>query len=39
VRSAKIRANGIGEVLIGGSPACTVTGLGGGNVRCGSDQD
>ena len=35
VRTAKIRANGIGEVVIGGSPACTVTGLGGGNVRCG----
>jgi hypothetical protein len=36
VRSAKVRANGIGAVEIGGSPACTVTGLGGGNVRCGA---
>lgn len=37
IRAAKIRANGIGEVAIAGSPACTVTGLGGGNVRCGTE--
>ena len=36
-RAAKIRANGIGEVVIAGSPACTVTGLGGGYVRCGAE--
>jgi hypothetical protein len=36
-RAAKVRANGIGEVVIGGAAACTVTGLGGGNVRCGTD--
>lgn len=37
IRAAKIRANGVGEVAISGSPACTVTGLGGGNVRCGTE--
>jgi hypothetical protein len=38
VRSAKVRANGSGEVAISGSPACTITGLAAGNVRCGAGQ-
>lgn len=38
VRTAKVRANGSGETLISGSPACTVSGLAAGNVRCGAGQ-
>lgn len=34
-RSAKVRAAGVGEVTIGGTPACTVTGPAAGQVRCG----
>jgi hypothetical protein len=37
-RTARITANGVGEVAILGRPACTVRGLGAGQVRCGSDQ-
>jgi hypothetical protein len=37
IRAAKVRANGVGKVAISGAPACTVTGLGGGNVRCGTE--
>jgi hypothetical protein len=37
LRTAKVRANGIGIVEIGGTPACTVTGLGAGGVRCGTN--
>lgn len=35
IRTAKVRANGTGEVAIGGAPACTVTGLADYLVRCG----
>lgn len=35
LRTARVRANGTGEVTISGSPACTVTGLSAGGVRCG----
>jgi len=35
VRTAKVRANGTGEVAIGGAPACTVGGLAADLVRCG----
>ena len=35
VRSAKVRATGQGEVEILGSPACTVQGLSGSQVKCG----
>lgn len=35
VRSARVRANGIGAVDVSGPAACTVTGLGAGGVRCG----
>ena len=38
VRTAKVRANGSGEIRVSGSPACTVTGLAAGNVRCGAGQ-
>lgn len=38
VRSAKVRANGGGEISISGTPACTITGLAAGNVRCGSGR-
>jgi len=38
VRTAKIRSNGSGEVAISGTPACTITGLAAGNVRCGARQ-
>lgn len=38
VRSAKIVATGAGNVTVGGTPACTVTQLGAGIVRCGSGQ-
>jgi hypothetical protein len=34
-RSAKVRAAGVGEVIVGGNPACTVTGPAAGQVRCG----
>jgi Putative auto-transporter adhesin, head GIN domain len=34
-RSAKVRAAGVGEVTIGGTAACTVTGIAAGQVRCG----
>jgi hypothetical protein len=37
-RSAKVRAGGSGDVEIGGSPACTVTALGAGRVRCGAGR-
>jgi hypothetical protein len=36
VRTAKVRANGTGEVAISGSAACTVTGPGTGGVSCGA---
>lgn len=35
-RTAKVRAGGSGDVEIGGTPACTVTTLGAGQVRCGA---
>jgi Putative auto-transporter adhesin, head GIN domain len=35
VRSAKVVSNGSGEVTILGSPACTVSAVGPGQVRCG----
>ena len=38
VRTAKVRAMGSGEVVISGAPACTVSGLAAGNVRCGAGQ-
>ena len=38
VRNAKVRASGSGEVAIGGAPACTVSGLAAGNVRCGAGR-
>jgi uncharacterized protein YodC (DUF2158 family) len=38
VRTARVRASGSGEVTISGSPACTVTGLAAGAVRCGAGQ-
>jgi hypothetical protein len=38
LRSAKIVATGSGNVTVGGTPACTVTQLGAGLVRCGPDQ-
>ncbi|MDQ8756640.1 head GIN domain-containing protein [Sphingosinicella sp. LHD-64] len=37
-RTARVTANGIGEVTILGRPACTVRGPSAGQVRCGSDQ-
>lgn len=37
-RTARVTANGVGEVTIVGRPACTVQGLGAGQVRCGSNQ-
>lgn len=37
-RTARVNANGLGEVVVAGSPACTITGLGAGQVRCGSNQ-
>lgn len=37
-RTARINAGGIGAVSVLGRPACTVTGPGAGQVRCGSDQ-
>lgn len=37
-RTARVNANGLGEVSVAGNPACTVTGLGAGQVRCGSNQ-
>jgi hypothetical protein len=38
VRTAKVRSGGSGEVAISGSPACTITGLAAGNVRCGTGR-
>jgi formylmethanofuran dehydrogenase subunit C len=35
-RSAKIVATGLGDVTVGGTPACTVDNKGAGRVRCGS---
>jgi hypothetical protein len=35
-RSAKVNATGLGDVFIGGAPACTVEDRGSGRVRCGS---
>jgi hypothetical protein len=35
-RTARVRVIGSGDVEIGGSPACTVTGVGAGEVRCGA---
>jgi Putative auto-transporter adhesin, head GIN domain len=35
VRSAKVVSNGSGEIVILGSPACTVSAVGPGQVRCG----
>ncbi len=35
-RTARITANGLGEVTVAGRPACTVQGLGAGMVRCGA---
>ncbi|MDB5693491.1 MAG: hypothetical protein JWO81_2554 [Alphaproteobacteria bacterium] len=35
-RSAKVTAAGLGDVVIGGSPACTVDNKGSGRVRCGA---
>lgn len=37
-RSATVNANGLGDVAILGTPACTVRGIGAAQVRCGSDQ-
>ena len=37
VRTAKVRANGTGGVAIGGTPACTVTGLAADLVQCGAE--
>jgi hypothetical protein len=34
-RTAKVRSGGSGDVDVGGTPACTVTALGAGQVRCG----
>jgi Putative auto-transporter adhesin, head GIN domain len=34
-RTAKVQSAGIGEVTIGGTPACTVTGPAAGRVACG----
>jgi hypothetical protein len=34
-RSANVTANGLGSVVIAGNPACTVSGPGAGEVRCG----
>lgn len=36
VRTAKVRASGTGDVVIAGTAACTVTGLAGYLVRCGT---
>jgi hypothetical protein len=36
LRTAKVRANGTGSMAISGSAACSVTGLGAGNVQCGA---
>jgi hypothetical protein len=35
-RSAKVIAAGLGDVAIGGTPACTIDNKGSGRVRCGS---
>ncbi len=35
-RTARVNANGLGEVTVAGRPACTVQGLGAGMVRCGA---
>jgi hypothetical protein len=37
-RSAKITANGLGAIEIGGTPACTITGPGAAEVRCGRQR-
>jgi len=37
-RSAKITANGLGQVAVGGTPACTITGPGAAEVRCGRQR-
>lgn len=37
-RTARITANGRGEVIVAGRPACTVLGASADLVRCGSDQ-
>ncbi|HEX8443920.1 MAG TPA: DUF2807 domain-containing protein [Allosphingosinicella sp.] len=34
-RAAKIASSGAGDVTVGGTPACTVSGIGSGRVRCG----
>jgi hypothetical protein len=34
-RAVKIASSGAGDVTIGGTPACTLSGLGAGRVRCG----
>jgi hypothetical protein len=38
LRTAKVRANGAGDVAIAGPAACTVTGLAAGIVRCGNSN-
>lgn len=37
-RSARVTNNGLGEVTVLGRPACTITGLGASQVRCGVDR-
>ncbi len=37
-RTARINANGLGEVTVAGRPSCTVQGLGAGMVRCGTGR-
>lgn len=37
-RTARVTAIGLGEVEIGGRPACTVSSTGAGRVRCGGDR-
>lgn len=37
-RTARINANGLGEVMVSGRPSCNVQGLGAGMVRCGTGR-
>jgi hypothetical protein len=37
-RAAKVTANGLGEVVIAGKPACTISGLAAAQVRCGAQR-
>lgn len=37
-RTARINANGLGEVTVSGRPSCNVQGLGAGMVRCGAGR-